>query len=174
MSDSEQTPSPIGRSPRLRGPSRQHLGCTAAALPVRGWPACAAGDPDLVPAARRQATGRAVQIADSCDACGLRPAPGCRCSRCRTGADPASAPVAQALSGQGAGKKDEHRPVVVTYGGPTLPAYMKPKDPPQAAEAAHGGITYKPGRVRGQQGRHRSRIAISSLCQARSPASWTR
>jgi len=65
-------------------------------------------------------------------------------------AQTAPSPFAQALS-QGAGKKDEHRPVIVTYGGPTLPEYMKPRAPPQAAEAARGGITFKPAALEGSK-----------------------
>ena len=38
---------------------------------------------------------------------------------------------------------------------------MKPKDPPQAAEAAHGGITFKPAAFEGSKA-FTSRTAISS------------
>ena len=67
---------------------------------------------------------------------------------------PIQASAAQPLFTQGsrlAEKKEEHRPMVVTYGGPPLPAYMKPKDPPPAAEATYAGITYKPAALEGSK-----------------------
>ncbi|HET7881602.1 MAG TPA: TrbI/VirB10 family protein, partial [Acetobacteraceae bacterium] len=59
---------------------------------------------------------------------------------------PSSLSPAQAQSQANAGKKEEHRPVVVTYGGSALPAYMKP-----AAEPSHGGITYKAAAFEGSK-----------------------
>jgi type IV secretion system protein VirB10 len=59
-------------------------------------------------------------------------------------------PQAQVLSQANAGKKEEHRPVVVTYGGSALPAYMKPKDPPPT-EPSRGGIAYKAAAFEGSK-----------------------
>ncbi len=62
----------------------------------------------------------------------------------------ASTPFAQALS-QVARQKEEHRPVVMSFGSTALPEYMKPKDPPQTVAASHGGITFSPAAFEGSK-----------------------
>ena len=149
MSDGEQTPPPDRAIAAARGPSRQIRGAKLRRfLFVAGmlvllltltWYLVPAGKPTVEP---YKSQTRATHADYDPPQAAVIPAV--------VQAQAAPSPVAQALS-QGAGKKDEHRPVVVTYGGPTLPAYMKPKDPAQAAEAVHGGITYRPAAFEGSK-----------------------
>ena len=84
----------------------------------------------------------------------------------------ASTPFAKALS-QVARQKGEHRPVVMTYGSTALPAYMKPRT--RRRPRRRRMVALPTARQRSRAARlSRSRTAISCLCLARSPASWTR